>query len=106
MIRDSVRAFATDVLKAKAAAHDRSREFPIDNFRRCAELGLTGIMVPESYGGAGLDGVSYTLAIEELSRACASTGVVISVNNSLFCGPLLRYGTEEQKRRYLVPHAR
>jgi len=106
MVRETVRAFAEEVLKPRAAALDRSREFPHDNYRRAAELNLTGMMVPEAYGGAGFDAVSYVIAIEEVSRACASTGVVLSVNNSLFCGPLLKYGSEEQKRRYLVPHAR
>ncbi len=106
MLRDSVRAFAEEVLKPRAAALDRSREFPVDNYRRSAELGLCGMMVPEAYGGAGFDGVSYVIAIEEVSRACASTGVILSVNNSLFCAPVQRYGTEPQKRKYLVPHAR
>ncbi len=106
LIRDTVRSFAEEVLKPRAADLDRSREFPIDNYRRAAELNLTGMMVPEEYGGAGFDAVSYVIAIEEVSRACASTGVILSVNNSLVCGPLLRFGTEEQKRTYLVPHAR
>jgi butyryl-CoA dehydrogenase len=69
-------------------------------------MNLTGMMVPEEHGGAGLDGVSYAIAIEEISRACATTGVILSVNNSLFCMPLLRYGSEAQKKAYLVPHAR
>ncbi|MFQ5876104.1 MAG: acyl-CoA dehydrogenase [Acidobacteriota bacterium] len=106
MIRDSVRAFSEAVLKPRAAELDRTREFPIDNYRRAAELNLTGMMVPEEYGGAGFDAVSYVIAIEEVSRACASTGVILSVNNSLFCAPILKFGTEEQKRAYLVPHAR
>src|SRR6266850_8367211 len=106
MLRETVHAFAEDVLKPRAAGFDRSREFPIDNYRRCADLGLCGMMVPETYGGAGFDGVSYVIAIEEVSRACASTGVILSVNNSLFCGPILRFGSEPQKRAYLVPHAR
>src|SRR3989442_13414503 len=106
MLRDTVRAFADEVLKPRGGARDRSREFPIDNYRRCAELGLCGMMVPETYGGAGFDGVSYVIAIEEVSRACASSGVILSVNNSLFCAPVLRHGTEAQKRKYLAPHAR
>ena len=106
MLRETVRAFAEEVLKPRAASFDRSREFPIDNYKRCAELGLCGMMVPETYGGAGFDGVSYVIAIEEVSRACASTGVILSVNNSLFCAPLLRHGNDAQKRKYLVPHAR
>ena len=106
MLRETVRAFADEVLKPRAAAFDRSREFPLDNYRRCAELGLCGMMVPEAYGGAGFDGVSYVIAIEEVSRACASTGVILSVNNSLFCAPVQRHGSEAQKQKYLVPHAR
>jgi butyryl-CoA dehydrogenase len=106
MIRESVRAFATEVLKPRAAEFDRTREFPYDNYRRCAEMNLTGMMIPEEYGGAGFDAVSYVIAIEEVSRACASTGVILSVNNSLFCGPILRFGTESQKQTHLAPHAR
>ena len=106
MLRETVHAFAEEVLKPRAAALDQSREFPLDNYRRCAEMGLCGMMVPETYGGAGFDGVSYVIAIEEVSRACASTGVILSVNNSLFCAPVLRFGNEAQKRKYLVPHAR
>ena len=106
MLRETVRAFAEDVLKPRAAGFDRSREFPFDNYKRCAELGLCGMMVPEAYGGAGFDGVSYVIGIEEVSRACASTGVILSVNNSLFCAPVLRHGSEAQKQKYLVPHAR
>ena len=106
LLRETVRSFATEVLKPRAAGFDRSREFPHDNYRRCAEMGLCGMMVPEEFGGAGFDGVSYVIAIEEVSRACASTGVILSVNNSLFCGPLVRFGTQGQKKKYLVPHAR
>jgi butyryl-CoA dehydrogenase len=106
MLRETVRAFADEVLKPRAAGLDRSREFPLDNYRRCAELGLCGMMVPERYGGAGFDGVSYVIGIEEVSRACASTGVILSVNNSLFCAPILRHGSEAQKTKYLAPHAR
>ncbi len=105
-IRDLVRDFAAREIAPRAAHHDRSREFPHENVRKCAELNLMGVMVPEEYGGSGLDTVTYTLVIEELSRACASTGVIVSVNNSLFCHPVEQFGTEEQKRRYLPPHAK
>jgi butyryl-CoA dehydrogenase len=105
-IRESVREFAGSVLAPRAAALDRSREFPLDSFRRCAELGLTGIMIPQRYGGAGLDGVAFAIAIEEISRACATTGAILAAHNALFCAPLLRFGTEEQKLRFLVPHSR
>ena len=106
LIRDSVRDFAQSVLKPRAADYDRSRQFPLDNWKRCAEMNLTGMMIPEEHGGAGFDCVSYIIAIEEVSRACASTGVILSVNNSLVCGPLLKFGNDDQKKRYLAPHAR
>jgi len=105
-IRDMVRDFAAREIAPVAAHHDRTREFPIENVRKCAELNLMGVMVSEEHGGSGLDAVSYTLVIEELSRACASTGVIVSVNNSLFCHPVETFGSEEQKRRFLAPHAR
>jgi len=105
-ILDMVREFAAKEIAPVAARYDRSREFPFENVRKCADLSLMGVMVPEEYGGSGLDTIAYTLVIEELSRACASTGVIVSVNNSLFCHPLQKFGTEDQKRRYLAPHAR
>jgi butyryl-CoA dehydrogenase len=71
-----------------------------------AELGLMGIEVPDEYDGAGLDPISYVLAMEEVSAACASTGVIMSVNNSLVCDPLVKFGTEAQKQRWLRPLAR
>ena len=69
------------------------------------ELGLMGIAIPEEYGGAGMDPLAYALAMEEISRGCASTGVIMSVNNSLYCDPVLKFGTEEQKHRWLTPFA-
>jgi len=105
-IRDMVREFASREIAPVAARHDRTREFPHENVRKCAELNLMGVMVPEEYGGSGLDTVSYALIVEELSRACASTGVIVSVNNSLFLHPVEKFGNEEQKRRFLPPHAR
>jgi butyryl-CoA dehydrogenase len=105
LIRESVREFAEAQIAPLAAEIDRTRKFPVDSYRRCAEMNLTGMMAPEEYGGAGLDSVSYAIAIEELSRACASTGVIISVNNSLYCDPVERYGTHEQKERWLTPFA-
>ena len=105
-IRDMVRKFAEEEIAPVAAQHDRTREFPYASVKKCAALNLMGAMVSEAYGGSGLDTVSYTLIIEELSRACASTGVIVSVNNSLFCHPVEKFGSEEQKRRLLEPHAR
>ena len=105
LLRDTVRRFAEEVVAPRAREIDESGEFPRDTFARAAELGLAGVAVPEEYGGAGMDNLAYCLAIEEVSRACASTGVILSVNNSLVCDPLLKFGTEEQKRRWLTPLA-
>jgi butyryl-CoA dehydrogenase len=105
-IRDMVREFARSEIAPVAAHHDRTREFPYENVRKCADLNLMGVMVAEAYGGSALDTVSYTLIIEELSRACASTGVIVSVNNSLFCHPVEKFGSEDQKGRFLAPHAK
>lgn len=106
LIRQSLREFAAREIAPKAAEYDRSREFPFENFRKCAEMNLTGMMVPESQGGAGMDTISYVLAIEELSRVCASTGVIISVNNSLYCHPVEKFAREEIKKNLLAPFAR
>jgi butyryl-CoA dehydrogenase len=89
-----------------AAELDREERFPAELVRRMAELGFLGMNVPEEYGGAGLDMVSYILAMEEISKACASTGVIMSVNNSLVCWPLETYGNQEQKQKFLTPLAR
>src|SRR4029453_8802017 len=72
---------------------------------RLAEMGLMGVAIPPEWGGAGMDTVSYVLALEEISRACASTGVIMSVNNSLVCDPILKFGTDAQKTRFLIPLA-
>ncbi len=106
MIRDAARDFAQKELAPYAAEWDRNETFPAEAVKKLGELGFMGINVPEQYGGAGLDMVSYVLAMEEISAACASTGVVMSVNNSLVCWPLETYGTEEQKMKFLAPLAR
>jgi len=105
LLRDTVRRFAAEVVKPRAKEIDESGEFPRDYFDRAAELGLGGVAIPEQYGGAGMDTVSYCLVIEEISRVCATSGVILSVNNSLVCDPLLKYGTEEQKQMFLKPLA-
>src|SRR5690606_13889138 len=89
-----------------AAEIDREARFPKELVKRMAELGLLGIEVPEAYGGAGLDPIAYVVAMEEISAACASTGVIMSVNNSLVCDPLVKFGTEAQKQQWLVPLAK
>ncbi len=106
MIRDMARDFAAREIVPIAAEIDREERFPAEVVRQMAELGFLGMNVAEEYGGAGLDSLCYVLAMEEVSRACASCGVIMSVNNSLVCWPLERYGTEEQKQRFLTPLAR
>jgi len=104
--RDTLRDFADREIAPGAARFDDAGEFPWENVKKMAELGLFGLVFPEQYGGGGFGTLEYVLAVEEVSRACASTGVILSVNNSLFCAPILRFGNEVQKRKYLVPHAR
>jgi butyryl-CoA dehydrogenase len=106
LLQKSVREFAEAEVKPHAKEIDETGHFPLDNFKKAAELGLTGVAVPENYGGAGMDHVSYAIVIEEISRVCASTGVILSVQNSLYCDPVLRFGTDEQKQKFLVPFAR
>ena len=106
MIQKTAREFADNEVKPRAHEIDETSEFPRDNFKKAAELGLTGVYVPEEYGGAGFDHVAYSIVIEEVSRVCASTGVILSVCNTLFCDPILRFGSEEQKKKYVTPHAR
>ena len=105
LLRDSVRRFAAEVVKPRAKEIDESGEFPRAFFDQAGEMGLAGVAIPEAYGGSGMDTVSYCLVIEEVSRVCATSGVILSVNNSLVCDPLLKFGTEEQKREFLVPLA-
>jgi butyryl-CoA dehydrogenase len=106
LLQRSVREFAEAEVKPHAKEIDETGRFPLETFKKAAELGLTGVAVPENYGGAGMDHVSYAIVIEEISRVCASTGVILSVQNSLYCDPILRFGTEEQKQKFLVPYAR
>jgi butyryl-CoA dehydrogenase len=105
LVQKTAADFARNEVLPKAAEIDRAHRHPKELVARMAELGLLGIAVPEEYGGAGFDTVAYVLAMEEISRACASTGVIMSVNNSLVCDPLLKFGTEEQKREWLAPLA-
>jgi butyryl-CoA dehydrogenase len=105
MLRDNIRAFAESEIRPRAAEYDRTRQFPLPEVAKCAELGLMGVMVPEEHGGAGMDSLSYVLIIEEISRVDASLGVVLSVNNSLYCHPVVKFGTAEQKKKYLEPFA-
>ena len=106
LLQRTVREFAESEVKPLAKELDETSRFPRETFRKAAELGLTAVALPEAYGGAGFDHISYAIVIEEISRACASTGVILSVQNSLYCDSIYRYGTEEQKKRLLVPFAR
>jgi butyryl-CoA dehydrogenase len=101
MLRDMCRQFAREELLPKAGELDERAEFPREQVARMAELGLMGVTVPADYDGAGMDTVSYALAVEEISAGCASCGVIVSVNNSLVCDPIMKFGSEEQKRRWL-----
>jgi len=101
MLQDEVRKFAQTELVPVAPEIDESGEFPWKNIKKMAKLGLLGIIVPEEYGGAGFDYISLAIAIEEISRGCASTGVIVAVNNSLVSYPFLQFGNEEQKKKYL-----
>jgi alkylation response protein AidB-like acyl-CoA dehydrogenase len=105
MIRQTARDFAEREIAPVAAHFDETGEFPIETIRKMGGLGLMGIEVPEAYGGAGLDTMSYVLALEEICKADAAHGTVMSVNNSLFCHGILRFGTEDQKQRFMRPVA-
>ncbi len=105
LIQQTAREFADEKLAPLAAEYDRKEEFTAPQAKMLAEMGFLGMMVAEEYGGSGLDTVSYVLAMEEVSRACASTSVTMTVQNSLVCWPVEHFGTEEQKRKYLVPLA-
>lgn len=101
MVQEMVRKFAENEVAPGASERDRTQEFPLEICRKLGEIGLLGINTPQDYGGAGMDAISYAIIIEELSRVCASTGVVTAVQNTLAQLPLYRFGSEELKRKYL-----
>lgn len=105
MILDTARSFAEKELVPAAHDIDKSGQFPRDKVKKLADLGFLGMAVPEQWGGAGLDNLSYAIAMEEISRGCASTGVIMSVNNSLVCDPIGKFGNDAQKKKYLTPLA-
>ena len=105
LIRDTAREFAAREIAPKAAEIDKSGRWPTEIVKQMADLGFLGMAVPEEFGGGGLDTMSYAIAMEEISAACASSGVIMSVNNSLFCDPVYKFGTDEQKRDLLAPTA-
>jgi butyryl-CoA dehydrogenase len=106
LLQKSVREFAESEVRPHAKQIDETGRFPRDIFGKAAELGLTAVALPESEGGAGFDHIAYSIVIDEISRCCASTGVILSVQNSLYCDPIHRFGTDEQKKKFLLPFAR
>ncbi|HUO86609.1 MAG TPA: acyl-CoA dehydrogenase family protein, partial [Thermoanaerobaculia bacterium] len=105
LLQETVRRFADEVVAPRAKEIDETGEFPRDFYDRAGELGLAGVAIAEEHGGAGMDTIAYCLAIEEVSRACATSGVILSVNNSLVCDPIAKFGSDEQKREFLTPLA-
>lgn len=106
MVRASVREFARAEIAPRAREYDEAEKFPREQLDGLAELGLLGMIIPEEYGGAGFDSVSYAVALEEIAKADASVAVIVSVTNSVCCYPILSFGTEAQKQKFLVPLAR
>ena len=106
MIQTMVREFARDVVAPGAAERDHTKTFPADILKQMGELGLMGMMIPPEYGGSGADTVSYVLALAEIAGACASTAVVMSVQNSIVCESLFSFGTQAQKQQFLMPLAK
>src|SRR5574343_483088 len=105
-VRDAARDFAQNVLKPGVIERVRDQRLPVEEMKKLGELGFLGMMVDAKYGGGGIDTMSYVLAMEEISKVDASASVCMSVNNSLVCWGLEKYGTEEQKMKYLVPLAK
>lgn len=105
MLQKTCRQFAQKKLAPKAREFDQQHLYPKDEIAELGSLGLMGVFMPENYGGAGLDALAYAVAMEEISAGCASCGVIMSVNNSLFCDPINKYGSEELKQKYLTPYA-
>ena len=101
MIQKMVREFAEKHIAPVAAELDKKEEYPHKILKEMAKLGFLGVIIPQEYGGAGLDTISYAIIVEEISRKCASTGVITSVHNSLVSWPIMKYGTDEQKKKYL-----
>ena len=105
-VRETARTFADEVLAPRAREIDEREEFPADVVKQMGELGFLGLPFPEKYGGAGLDTLAYIIAVEEISRVCASTGITLAAHVSLGCGPVYANGSEAQKMKFLVPMAK
>ena len=106
MVRKLFKDFAENEVKPMAQEVDETEQFPLENVQKMGKLGFLGLPVPQEYGGQGADILSYIMCVEELSKVCATTGVVVSAHTSLCADPILTYGTEEQKQKYLVPLAK
>ncbi|XP_046682339.1 short-chain specific acyl-CoA dehydrogenase, mitochondrial isoform X1 [Homalodisca vitripennis] len=105
MLQKTCRDFAEAELKPHAAKFDKEHLYPKDQIKKMGELGLMAVDVPEEFGGTGLDYLAYAIAMEEISRGCASAGVIMSVNNSLYLGPILKFGNQKQKENFITPFA-
>ena len=104
-LQDAVRKFAQKEIVPIASEFDESGEFPLDTIKKMGGMGLMGIEVPEEYGGAGMDTLAYVLTMVEVAKADASHSTIVSVNNSLYCHAIMKFGTEAQKQKFLVPVA-
>ena len=102
-VSEMARTFADNELAPVAYKTDREHLFPAEQVKKLGELGLMGMHVSSEFGGSDMDTMSYAIAMEEISRVCASTGVIMSANNSLFCAPVESYGSKAQKEKYLTP---
>lgn len=105
-LQASFKEFAENEVKPLAKEIDETERFPIETIEKMAAMGMMGLPVPEEYGGSGLDQMGYVLAVEELAKVCATTSIILSAHTSLCCWPILKFGTEEQKQKYLVPLAK
>ena len=106
LLQNLYRDFARTEVAPLAEETDEEEKFPVDTVKKLARYGFMGIPFPKIYGGQGCDNLAYSMAVEELSKACATTGVVVSAHTSLCCAPIYTFGTEEQKQKYLIPVAR
>lgn len=105
-LQASFKEFAENEIKPLAKEIDETERFPLESVKKMAEMGMMGLPIPEEYGGSGIDQLGYVLEIEELAKVCATTAIIVSAHTSLCCWPILKFGTEEQKQKYLVPLAR
>lgn len=105
-LQATFKEFAENEIKPLAKEIDETGRFPLESVKKMAEMGMMGLSIPEEYGGSGASQLAYALEIEELAKVCASTAVIVSAHSSLCCWPILKFGTEEQKQKYLVPLAR